>query len=413
MARWPTIEDLARAEVDEVLGVWAGLGYYGRARRVWEAARMVVGEYGGMMPKDVMGLMKVPGVGRYTAGAVAAIVFGVVAPMVDGNVLRVLSRQMGILGDVKGDKRVIGVLWDAAEEVVKVVARDGEEEGPNEKPGMWGQALMELGSTVCVPKPKCTACPITGTCRAYAEGVALAEKGEEKAVVLEDIEDFCTLCTPFEEAMGEGGNTSLPNTSKGTASGTAEGLSPFFLATKSAKSTKARGAARSDPQVLETIINHAKKFPLKKPKMKVREEEILVCAIRLPDGRYLIHRRPEKGLLAGMWELPSHTLPKTNDSTGKSRATRAAAYVSELTMAKTGKWSKPPRAKHLGELGSIPWLFSHLKLTMHVHLFQADDGGSGFLLDATHRWASSEEIASESMGTGMRKCWSLVMEQST
>jgi A/G-specific adenine glycosylase len=317
--------------------------------------------------------------------------------------LRVLSSQMGVLGDVKGDKAVVALLWEAAGELVKAVAADGEEvDGVSDRPGRWGQAMMELGSTVCTPKPNCAACPITETCRAYAEGLELAQNPRSIGAV-EDIEDLCTLCAPFEEAAEDGGGE-LDDTETEPSKGDGR-LSRFFAATQPAKPTTKEGP---DARTLATIVNHARKFPLKKPKKKVREEETLVCAIRRSGGQYLIHRRPDKGLLGGLWELPSHTLPASNDSTAKARKSKAMAYVAGLMAAPKAKRSLEASLRHAGELGSVPWLFSHLKLTMHVHLFEVDDAGGLPELDKRERWASVEDIGTESMGTGMKKCWSIV-----
>ncbi|CCF40313.1 A/G-specific adenine glycosylase [Colletotrichum higginsianum] len=448
MARWPTIQDLAAAPPEDVVSAWRGLGYYSRATRIHEAAKLVVGDPGwnGLMPADTAELeAKVPGVGRYTAGAISAIVFGRAAPMVDGNVLRVLSRQLGVFGNAKSDKTVIDLLWAAADALVKAVAKDGkdddddddddaeEKEPPtSDRPGRWGQALMELGSTVCTPKPNCGECPVTSTCRAYAEGLLLAAaKPRKGAGVVEDIEDLCSICEPFEEAAaaedeaaasGGDSDTDAPKTARGAKKGAIKSrpaakqatLSAFF----SSKTTKdAEPSAPKQPAVnaktLEVVANHAKRFPLKVVKKAVRSEEALVCAVRRRDGRFLVHRRPDKGLLAGLWELPSHTLPaattttKKGGSTAPSRRRDAQGYVAGLLDGNGGK----PEVRHVVDLGSVPWLFSHLKLTMHVHLFEVDgdeDLGSSHV---RHRWATAEEVDEESMGTGMRKCWALVRER--
>ncbi|KAK4141444.1 A/G-specific adenine DNA glycosylase [Dichotomopilus funicola] len=407
MARWPTIQDLAQATEEEVLAQWRGLGYYARARRVWEAARWVCkqdeeGDGEGLMPCDVEGLMRVPGVGRYTAGAIAAIVFGVAAPMVDGNVLRVLSRQLGVLGDVKGDKKVIQLIWDVADQLAKNVAADGGDEEASDRPGRWGQALMELGSTVCTPKPNCAACPITETCRAYAEGLALAEK-RPLAGMVGDIEDLCTLCAPLEEAAEEADAAAVeePRTTRGDSK-----LSRFFAPTGSAKETGPE-PSKPDPQTLGIIVNHARKFPLKKPKKEIREEETVVCAIRRPsDGQYLIQRRPAKGLLANLWELPSLVLPASNDSILRARRVKAQRFFMDHLVVSNRGDNVPSTWEYLGEIDSVPWLFSHLKLTMHIHAFEIENEVT--VLDAQKRWANPDEIDAESMGTGMRKCWALV-----
>ncbi|KAK0658717.1 DNA glycosylase [Cercophora samala] len=397
MAKWPTIQDLAQATEEEVVNMWTGLGYYSRARRIHAGAQKVVAdnELQGLLPDTVEGLMKhVPGVGRYTAGAVSAIVFGKAEPMVDGNVMRVLSRQMGLMGNVKGDKRVVDVLWEAADRLVKVVAEgDGEK---NEKPGLWGQALMELGSTICTPKPQCGECPVTESCMVYAEGLILARGLKE---VVPDIEDgiACVLCEQVEQ-------DGMEARSQGTKKKGQQNTSKFFEAFRASHAESKDPVSRTlTSHELDTIITHAQRFPLKKPKKQVREEETLVCAIRrVSDGQYLISRRPDKGLLAGLWEFPSYILPASNDSTAKGRKKQALDYVSGLVGSTDG---------YYGELGTVPWLFSHLRLAMHVHLFELDDTDESPLAappEPNYRWASSDEIEIESMGTGMKKCWSLV-----
>lgn len=427
MEKWPTIRDLAGADVDEVMLAWRGLGYYSRARRIHEASRVVVGhpEWRGLLPADTRELeAKVPGVGPYTAGAIASIVFGRPSPMVDGNVLRVLSRQLGIYGNVKSDKSVIDVMWAAAEALVKAVAADdGIEEGSiraSDVPGRWGQALMELGSTLCTPKPDCKACPISATCRAYNEGLERARERVQNGNGASggdvgDIEDACTLCEPFEDVAEEDIEEAGPDDSA------------YFI-----KKTAKNGATRKNgkaappshgqtdgenseptPAELSTAIDHARRFPRKVVKKAVREEETVVCAIRTPDGRYLLHRRPEKGLLAGLWELPSHVLsPK---DAGKVSARKAAAmkYVEELRAVSHGGMGGAA-ARHVGDVGAVPWLFSHLKLTMHVHVFELEGNEDVGEQDSGERWrwADSKAVDEESMGTGMRKCWALVKDAS-
>ncbi|PHH91575.1 hypothetical protein CDD83_11111 [Cordyceps sp. RAO-2017] len=214
MARWPTIHDLAGADADDVLAAWRGLGYYSRATRIYQAAKLVVQDpdMRGLLPSAADELAaRVPGVGRYTAGAISSIVFGRAEPMVDGNVLRVLSRQLGIHGNIKSDKSVIDIIWAAADALVKTVSqhdegpeadhnvleRDSEAVPLSDRPGRWGQALMELGSTVCTPKPDCPSCPITSTCRVYAEGSAMASNKTNDAATVADMEDLCGLCSPL------------------------------------------------------------------------------------------------------------------------------------------------------------------------------------------------------------------------
>lgn len=415
MAKWPVIQDLASASPDDVLSAWRGLGYYSRATRIHEAAKLVVSDpvMAGLLPENVSDLeKKVPGVGRYTAGAISAIVYGHAAPMVDGNVLRVLSRQLGVLGNIKSEKPVIDLLWAAAAALVKAAAEDAVDDGPavdgeppvSSRPGRWGQALMELGSTVCTPKPNCSQCPITKTCRAYAEGKELAAKANSSS--LKDIEDECDLCHPFEEAADATESDPVQDQPKKASSGKQATLAAFrFTRTSNEKSAPSTAPSA---KTMEVIVNHAKKFPLKVVKKAVRVEETIVCAVRHGD-RLLIHRRPSKGLLAGMWEFPSLTLPDTGTRPA-AREKLAKAHVMDLIASLESGGSGKVKASHVGELGSVPWLFSHLKLTMHVHLFELDNVGDLPKRSATSRWASVEEVEEESMGTGMRKCWALVKD---
>lgn len=424
MEKWPTIHDLAEADVDEVVLAWRGLGYYSRARRIHEAARVVVGhpEWKGLLPVDTKELeANVPGVGRYTAGAISSIVFGRAVPMVDGNVLRVLSRQLGIYGNVKSDKAVIDVMWAAADALVKTAAADdGAGEGTEQAssvPGRWGQALMELGSTLCTPKPDCGACPINTTCRVYNEGLEQARQDLRNGNGtsdggLADIEDACTLCESFEDvAAGDteeaGLKVSAYFTKKSARNGTARKNG------KAASPSHDQADGKPTPAELSTAIDHARKFPRKVVKKAVREEETVVCAIRASDGRFLVHRRPEKGLLAGLWELPSHILSSKDAARVSARKAAALKYVDGLRVADHAGMGAGP-LRHVGDVGAVPWLFSHLKLTMHVHLFVLEGGedwGHGDP-DGKWRWADEGAIDDESMGTGMRKCWAMVKDAS-
>ena len=153
--RWPKIEDLAAAKDEDVMAAWAGLGYYARARNLLKCAREVAAL--GAWPDTVDGLRKLPGIGPYTAGAVAALAFGRQAAAVDGNVDRVFARLMALKGE-----------WKLEKERLKV-----EVEGlvPADRPAEFAEALMDLGATVCTPKsPNCLLCPLRSMCAAQAEG---------------------------------------------------------------------------------------------------------------------------------------------------------------------------------------------------------------------------------------------------
>jgi A/G-specific adenine glycosylase len=155
--RWPRAADLAAAADGDVMAAWAGLGYYARARNLLACARAVATDHGGVFPDTEAGLLALPGVGAYTAAAVAAIAFDRPANVVDGNVERVISRLYAVQDPLPGSKPELKAL--AAGLV-----------GP-ERPGDWAQALMDLGATVCRPKaPLCDRCPLAQTCMARAQG---------------------------------------------------------------------------------------------------------------------------------------------------------------------------------------------------------------------------------------------------
>jgi A/G-specific adenine glycosylase len=183
MARFPTVLVLADAPLDDVLAVWAGLGYYSRARNLHKGARAVDARFGGALPSRAAELREVPGIGPYTAGAIASIAFGERAPLVDGNVARVLARVFAIEHDIKstaGSK----ALWAAAGELMQALPARAA-------PGALNQGLMELGATLCSPaQPRCLLCPLAGECAAATAGrqdelpVVAARKKESELPIL-------------------------------------------------------------------------------------------------------------------------------------------------------------------------------------------------------------------------------------
>jgi A/G-specific adenine glycosylase len=155
LARWPTVEALAAAEDGEVMGAWAGLGYYARARNLLACARAVANDHGGVFPNDEAALRTLPGVGAYTAAAIAAIAFERPANVVDGNVERVIARLYAVEAPLPAAKS-------------ELVALAGALADPAH-PGDWAQAMMDLGAMVCRPKaPLCDRCPLASDCRASA-----------------------------------------------------------------------------------------------------------------------------------------------------------------------------------------------------------------------------------------------------
>ncbi len=206
---FPDVPSLAEAEDSHLLKLWEGLGYYSRARNLKRAAEILVERYSGTLPPDVSELQKLPGIGSYTAGAIASIAYGIPAPAVDGNVLRVLSRLTGCDADI-----LLQSTRRAAEETVLQMC-------PVECPGDFTQAMIEIGALVCVPngEAKCTVCPLGPWC--YAEHHGLVDR-----------------------------------------------------------------------------------LPVRSKKAPRRIENRTVLLLREGD-RYLIRRRPSKGLLAGLYELPN------------------------------------------------------------------------------------------------------------
>lgn len=156
---WPTVHDLAAAPLDEVLTAWAGLGYYARARNLHRCADEVVGRHGGAFPDTEEELQGLPGIGRYTAAAIAAIAFGRPAVVVDGNVERVMSRFFAVEQPLPDSKKA---LWELAASLT-----------PDMRPGDYAQAVMDLGATICAPKKaNCLLCPWSGYCDGRLAGIA-------------------------------------------------------------------------------------------------------------------------------------------------------------------------------------------------------------------------------------------------
>jgi A/G-specific adenine glycosylase len=158
--QFPTVDKLAAADESQVLRLWEGLGYYRRARGLYAAAKQIVAEHGGQFPSDVASLQTLPGIGRYTAGAIASIAFNVRAPILEANTIRLLARLLAYPDDPTksaGQK----LLWTTAEEIL-----------PRSEVAQFNQALMELGSLVCTPvNPRCEACPVSVHCSAFQLGV--------------------------------------------------------------------------------------------------------------------------------------------------------------------------------------------------------------------------------------------------
>ncbi|KAM0752742.1 DNA glycosylase [Meredithblackwellia eburnea MCA 4105] len=339
--KFPTLASLAKADIEDVNAVWAGLGYYSRASRLLKGAQMVVNEFGGVMPETVKRLEEIDGIGAYTAGAISSIAFSKRAPTVDGNITRVLSR-LTALHSPSTAKSTTTFLWSLAD--VLVPPNSGGDEqldhhgGPN-KPGAWNQALMELGATICTPKnPKCGECPLREECLGWNEVRTLAHLRTlpTPAPPVKDIED-CHLCTPFPVIRHEHSVT---------------------------------------------------QYPMAKEKKKIREEETAVCVVEWEkdgakggDKMVLLQKRPEKGLLAGLFEFPSIDLDPSENSTPKSRNAQLQELLDSLlvdtlpsisptsttTNGKSqSKNPSPIRIISTTSLGAITQIYSHQTRLYHI-----------------------------------------------
>jgi A/G-specific adenine glycosylase len=206
-ARWPSVETLAAASNDEVMAAWAGLGYYSRARNLHACARIVVENHGGHFPQTEVELRKLPGIGDYTAAAIAAIAFGEKAAVVDGNIERVVTRWAGDATPLPKAKAQCRAFVD--------------NHMPAERPGDFAQAMMDLGATICTPRsPVCALCPVTQGCTARAAGNPLdypvkpakKAKPQRRGAVYVALKGAEFWCVRRPEKGMLGGTAGLPTT---------------------------------------------------------------------------------------------------------------------------------------------------------------------------------------------------------
>ncbi|KAF8750973.1 A G-specific adenine DNA glycosylase [Rhizoctonia solani] len=321
LEKFPTLETLAAAELADVHALWKGLGYYRRAGFLLAAAKKVKETYGGHIPEDARVMQKeVPGMGRYTAGAVASIAYGIKAPVLDGNVQRLLSRALALYANPKS-KQALDILWGAATVLVEgPVNTDTDSIGA--LPGNINQALIELGSTVCKPtNPSCGECPLSAGCA--ANEISKLTTTTTKPPVA-DIEEICGICSP------------LPTTS-------------FSVV----------------------------RFPMKIEKKKARVETSVVCTMKWTsaggDQWWLMTKRPETGLLAGLWEFPTIDLPSTSqaspdasDDDGMIASALLTSMPSVVLPKLLASSSSGARVQSPKYIGSIPHIFSHIHKTYEV-----------------------------------------------
>ncbi|XP_010133478.1 PREDICTED: A/G-specific adenine DNA glycosylase, partial [Buceros rhinoceros silvestris] len=341
MQKWPTLQALAQASLEEVNELWAGLGYYSRGKRLQEAARKVVSELAGRMPRTAEDLQKLTGTSQHGKPSSWFQATGVV----DGNVIRVLCR-LRCIGADSSSPAVIDQLWDMANALVD-----------RSRPGDFNQALMELGATVCVPKaPLCGECPVKQHCRAWRrveKELALAsQKLFGKATSVPDVEDcgagVCPLCPPATEPWDSSlGVTNFP-----------------------------RKAAKKQPRVVRTAT--------------------CVLERRGCHGapEYLIVQRPSSGLLAGLWEFPSFPLAQ-----GLQEKQQREALADHL-QAWTGQ---SVAAGDLRFIGEVVHIFSHIHQTYVVYSLPLDGGITLEPASSPSRWVTEEEFHASAVSTAMKK----------
>ncbi|XP_006839763.1 PREDICTED: A/G-specific adenine DNA glycosylase isoform X2 [Chrysochloris asiatica] len=341
MQKWPTLQDLACASLEEVNQLWAGLGYYSRGRRLQEGARKVVEELGGYMPRTAETLQQLlPGVGRYTAGAIASIAFGQATGVVDGNVVRVLCRVRAIGAD-PSSTLVSQQLWSLAQQLVDPA-----------RPGDFNQAAMELGATICTPqRPLCSQCPVQTLCwaRQRVEREELSVSGSLPHSP--DVEECapntgqCQLCLPptepWDQALG--------------------------------------------------VTN----FPRKASRKPRREEYSATCVLEQPGAlggaRLLLVQRPSSGLLAGLWEFPSVATELSGQGQRK-------ALLQELQT-----WAGPLQTTRLQHLGEVVHIFSHIKMTYQVYGLALEGQTPVTTTLPRARWLTREEFHTAAVSTAMKK----------
>ncbi|KAG9270115.1 adenine DNA glycosylase isoform X1 [Astyanax mexicanus] len=355
MKRWPTVQTLAEASLEEVNQMWSGLGYYSRGRRLHEGAQKVVSELGGQMPRSAEALLKqLPGVGRYTAGAISSIALGQVTGAVDGNVIRVLCRVRAIGADSTSPV-VTEALWKIAETLVDP-----------KRPADFNQALMELGATVCTPKnPGCACCPIQTHCHAY------------KKVSLKQEKDTKRLLNKLDSKL----NCSVPDI-ENCLSGSCK-------------------LCLSEGWDSELGVQNYPRKPMKKAP---RVERTLTCVLHRQSDQgeiqYLLIQRPSKGLLAGMWELPSMLLEE-GISEKKHRGLLSAEVQRVLGTS--------PDEESFQYLGEVVHIFSHIHQTYVVY------SATVSLYSEAEReqkisWLSDAALQAAAVSTGVKKIMKLYYE---
>lgn len=340
MKKYPTIRDLAASDIETVNSIWRGLGYYSRAARLLAGAQKAVRDFGGRLPDNAKVMeANIPGIGRYSAGAICSIAYNECVPVLDGNVHRLLSRILAVHAPPKS-KQTLDILWQGATAMVEGSTR----------PGDLNQALIELGSTVCkVRDPSCGSCPLQPWCQAVklADGKEPEGAASKGGVEVRDIEEICTLCEPLPVGR--------PVTS----------------------------------------------FPMRAEKKKAREELDIVNVIEWRSqagggGRwFLLVRRPEGGLLGGLHEFPTSPAVPVTISAAAQKKVPSALLRDLLTSPPAGEHgartsgdqargeisgaepepSTALRIVHVEPAGDVIHIFSHIRKTYRVQWVVLEGGG--------------------------------------
>lgn len=364
VAKWPTVQALAQASQEEVNELWAGLGYYRRARYLLEGAKYIVGQCGGSFPTTAKELQGIPGVGAYTSAAIASIACGERSAVVDGNVIRVLARLRAVPGDPRS--AAMTKLWaDLADALLDP-----------ERPGDFNQAVMELGATVCVPntEPKCGECPVSAACSALrAVRAHEAAGGEPGAAGAPRVTDFPTKVEKAEKRE------------EAVAVAVVQLLPP---------AGSSGGGGDGDPS----------------------------------GSHFLLVQRPPAGLLAGLWQFPLLQLgPEAADSPQRQQQLMDDYLEAQLGAALRPAGSKagtaggdPTAALTVVErrpLGQLVHVFSHIRMTMKVEtiVLQGELDTSSRPADeaagrAALQWVPGSEMQAKGLTSGVKKVYKLFTE---
>jgi A/G-specific adenine glycosylase len=326
MTSFPTVHDLAAATEEQVNSHWAGLGFYRRARFLHQGAKHVVKELNGEIPQEVDSLMKLPGIGRYTASAIASITFDKPVAVVDGNVCRVLSRLTGIANHIKAPILKDKLGWDLANQLV-LADDDGKYAGE------VNQALMELGATYCAP---------SGT-------------GVDPRDPLKDYYKSTKLGRAFLDAT----ETVVPSS----------GCEICDMAGVKTAMEKFQAGIEQDTTTEDAAKCGHATFPLDPPKKKKREEDLAIAAVSNVYNNetwWLLVKRPPQGLLAGQWEFPNVCVQTRNAKSKEPTSTKLdAALTRYLQEDLEQKWIAELDRTSV-QPAPMEHIFSHVKHIMWI-----------------------------------------------